>query len=99
LPTVAEAHCSQCGANLSDPPRNVTEVPNQDPLLRALEAVRKLGRWCLVLVLLLVMAGFVYAFVESFGEKDPALLVLLALVIVGCGVLVCIAVRRWFLAG
>jgi hypothetical protein len=45
-------------------------------------------------VLLLIMAVLGYAFVKTFGEKDTALSVVLALVILGCGVLVVIAVRK-----
>jgi hypothetical protein len=71
----------------------VTEVP---PTGTAgfLDAVGGDESWTVVVVLLLVMAGFVYAFVESFGEKDPAVLVVLALVIGACGALVFLLVRK-----
>jgi hypothetical protein len=46
-----------------------------------------------VIVLLIIMAGLAYAFVESFGEKDVALLVVLAAAFFGCGAIVCVIVR------
>lgn len=49
--------------------------------------------YAVVILLLLVMAGLGYAFVESFGEKDAALLVVLAAGFIGCGVIVGVVVR------
>jgi|GEM_PF-7040714 len=47
-----------------------------------------------VIVLLLVMAGLGNALVESFGEQDVALSVILAAGLIGCGVSIWIIVRR-----
>ena len=79
LPEVAEATCPRCGVNLDAAPPNVTEVPGKIALVGA-----SIKYGVISLVLLLVLAGFVYALVQSFDERDTAVSVVFGVVIIGC---------------
>jgi hypothetical protein len=89
LPEVVDPTCPRCGVDLNAPPANVTEVPGKVALIGASV---EYGAYSLVLVL--VIAGFVYALVQSIGEKDAALSVVFGLVILGCGAVLYTTVRN-----
>ena len=89
LPDVADGTCPQCGVDLNDPPKNVTEVP--DKMTVAGNIAKHVA---VAIVLLLVMAGFVSALVQSLEEKNTPLSVVLGLVILGCGAALFVVIRQ-----
>jgi hypothetical protein len=89
LPEVEDATCPQCGGGLSDPPKNVAQVPDKMTV-----AGNSAEHVAVAIVLLLVIAGSVFAFVQALDEKDTALLVVFGLVILGCGAVLVVVVRQ-----
>ena len=89
LPEVKDATCLRCGVNVNAPPANVTEVPG-----RMTVAANSAEHVAVAIVLLLVIVGFVFAFVQSLDKKNTALSVVFGLVILGCGAALFVVLRQ-----
>src|SRR5262245_44379833 len=89
LPEVKDAICPHCGVDLNNPQRNVTEV--HDILTVVGNSAKHIA---VAIVLLLIIAGFVFAFVQSLDEKNTVLSVVFGLVILGCGTLLFVVVQQ-----
>jgi hypothetical protein len=75
--------------DLSNPPKNVTEVPG-----KAEVAGNSAEHVTVALALLLVMVGMGFAFVQAVEDKNTALAVVFAVVILGCGSVLVVVIRQ-----
>ncbi|MBN9119411.1 MAG: hypothetical protein J0I06_09670 [Planctomycetes bacterium] len=75
--------------DLADPPKNVTEVPDKMAV-----AGNSAEHVSVALGLVLVMVGVGYAFVQSLADGEPTLLVVFALVFLGCGAVLYVTARN-----
>src|SRR4051812_35105061 len=89
LPAVASANCPQCGVDLNNAPANVTEVPD-----KATVASNSAEHVAVASVLLLVMVGMGFAFVQAIEDKNTALSVVFAVVMLGCGGVLFVVIRQ-----